>query len=111
MWARYLFIWGGIFASWYLQLQFGATHLIPSIACALFLGWCCALLGLMPLHDGSHFANTHQPWVWRAIGATHDFLNGSSYLVWLYQHMLGHHPYTNIEGVDPDIETGTIVEC
>lgn len=60
----------------------------------------------MPLHDGSHFAITRKPWVWRALGATHDFLNGSSYLVWLYQHMLGHHAYTNIDGADPDIETG-----
>lgn len=62
-------------------------------------------LGLLPLHDGSHFANTHSPLVWRLLGATHDFLNGSSYLIWLYQHMLGHHPYTNIDGADPDIET------
>ena len=30
----------------------------------------------------------------------------SRYLVWLYQHMLGHHPYTNIDGADPDIDTG-----
>ena len=31
------------------------------------------------------------------------------YLVWLYQHMLGHHPYTNIDGADPDIDTSTLL--
>ncbi len=35
----------------------------------------------------------------------HDLFNGASYVVWLYQHMLGHHPYTNIDEMDPDIMT------
>ena len=26
-------------------------------------------------------------------------------LAWIYQHTFGHHPYTNIDGADPDIET------
>ena len=64
-------------------------------------------IGLMPMHDSSHFSITHSPTVWRVLGMTHDFFNGSSYLVWLYQHMVGHHPYTNIDGADPDIETST----
>lgn len=64
-------------------------------------------IGLMPMHDSSHFSITHNPTVWRLLGMTHDFFNGSSYLVWLYQHMVGHHPYTNIDGADPDIETST----
>lgn len=59
----------------------------------------------MPMHDSSHFSVTHNPKVWKYLGATHDFFNGASYLVWLYQHMLGHHPYTNIDGADPDIVT------
>ena len=59
----------------------------------------------MPLHDASHCAVTSNPWVWRILGATHDFINGASYLNWCYQHMLGHHPYTNIAGADPDITT------
>jgi len=72
---------------------------------ALILGFGCAQVGLHPLHDASHFAITHNPNVWLWLGASHDFLNGSSYLIWVYQHMLGHHPYTNIPGADPDIAT------
>ena len=30
-------------------------------------------------------------------------------LAWMYQHTLGHHPYTNIDGADPDIETASEV--
>lgn len=62
-------------------------------------------IGLKPMHDASHFSVTHNATVWKYLGASHDFMNGASYLVWLYQHMLGHHPYTNIDGADPDIVT------
>jgi len=53
----------------------------------------------------SHFSISHNPTVWRALGALHDFLNGASAFVWAYQHTLGHHPYTNVDEVDPDIIT------
>ena len=62
-------------------------------------------VGLMPMHDASHCAFTNNPWVWRVMGSLHDYLNGASYLNWIYQHMLGHHPYTNVADADPDITT------
>ena len=54
----------------------------------------------------SHFAITHKPWVWKLVGSIHDFFNGASMYAWMHQHTLGHHPYTNIDGADPDIRTG-----
>lgn len=57
----------------------------------------------------SHFAITHKPWVWKMVGCIHDFFQGASMLAWMYQHTLGHHPYTNIDGADPDIETAAEV--
>ncbi len=29
--------------------------------------------------------------------------------VWIHQHTMGHHPYTNIDGADPDIVTAAQV--
>ncbi|KAI9144962.1 delta5 fatty acid desaturase [Paraphysoderma sedebokerense] len=108
MYLRYLVIYAAVFTSWY------ATFFVPVIAkniwlqffTSIVLGFFCAQIGLNPLHDASHFTITHRPWLWKIVGATHDFLNGASYVVWVYQHMLGHHPYTNIAGADPDITTG-----
>ncbi|CAG8489278.1 9106_t:CDS:2 [Funneliformis mosseae] len=73
---------------------------------AILMGFACAQVGLNPLHDASHFSVTNDPFVWKILGATHDFLNGSSHLVWTYQHIFGHHIYTNIANADPDIVTG-----
>lgn len=33
----------------------------------------------------SHFAVTSNPTMWRVVGHIHDFLNGGSYYVWVYQ--------------------------
>lgn len=75
-----------------LQLIFASLH-----------GFACAQLCLHTIHDASHFSITHNPLVWKILGAGHDFINGASFLVWNYQHVLGHHPYTNIHKADPDI--------
>lgn len=105
--ARYLGIYLSVFLSWGLILfnSWVRQSLVLQSVLSLILGFACAQIGLHPLHDASHFAITHNPSVWKWIGASHDFLNGSSYLIWVYQHMLGHHPYTNIPGADPDIAT------
>jgi acyl-lipid (8-3)-desaturase len=99
-----LLLVGAHFASLYVYAQSGSY----AVACALqvVVGVCGALLSLMPVHEGSHFALTHRPWVWRLLGATHDFVNGASFYNWLHQHFLGHHPYTSLEDTDPDIYTG-----
>ena len=33
----------------------------------------------------SHCAVTHNPILWRVVGHVHDFLNGASFQVWIYQ--------------------------
>jgi len=52
-------------------------------------------------HDGSHFAvsrnwriNLGMQYVYRVMASPYD---------WLHQHIIGHHPYTNIHDKDPDL--------
>jgi delta11-fatty-acid desaturase len=52
-------------------------------------------------HDGSHFAvsrDWHINWgiqyLYRVLASPYD---------WLHQHIIGHHPYTNIHNKDPDL--------
>ncbi|KAG0206300.1 sphingolipid delta-4 desaturase [Mortierella sp. GBA30] len=107
IWGRYALIFGSLIASYYAQffVPFVVSRTWLQIVFAVIMGFACAQVGLNPLHDASHFSVTHNPMVWKILGATHDFFNGASYLVWMYQHMLGHHPYTNIAGADPDVST------
>jgi len=52
-------------------------------------------------HDGGHFAisqdwriNLGMQYIYRVISSPYD---------WLHQHIIGHHPYTNIHNKDPDL--------
>lgn len=95
----YFFIYSLVLCSYFL-LFFGFwLGLLASIV----LGFGCALVGLHPMHDNSHFSFTSSPTIWCILASTHDFINGASHLVWRYQHIVGHHPYTNIKDADPDI--------
>jgi delta11-fatty-acid desaturase len=86
MWSFYTMLYSqSIFWSWL------NVFLFPS------LYW---MSGAM-FHDGSHFAisrdwriNWWMQYVYRVI---------SSPYVWLHQHIIGHHPYTNIHNKDPDL--------
>ena len=52
-------------------------------------------------HDGSHFAISSD---WRInLGMQYVYRVISSPYYWLNQHIVGHHPYTNIYNKDPDL--------
>eukprot|EP00731_Ephydatia_muelleri_P000259 Em0001g259a len=78
------------------------------VAFGLVGGFFNALIIMTCVHDSSHFAVTHKPWVWKLVGGIHDFYVGASMYIWTYQHIVGHHLYTNIDGADPDIITSSL---
>ncbi|KAJ3012787.1 hypothetical protein HKX48_006092 [Thoreauomyces humboldtii] len=78
----------------------GAT-IAASYAAQLWVPTSCFTI----VHDASHASFSHKPWVWTVFGAWHDFMNGASHVAWFYQHVLGHHPYTNLPDADPDVGT------
>lgn len=107
MFIRYFAILATLLSTYYLQFFYAPVRDVTWLAsaAAVVFGFACAQVGLLPLHDASHCALTKNQWVWRILGASHDFVNGASYLNWCYQHMLGHHPYTNVRDADPDLTT------
>ena len=68
-------------------------------------GFDVALVAMTFTHDSSHFSITQKPWMWRIFGAVHDLFHGCSIFMWIHQHTMGHHPFTNVDGKDPDIQT------
>jgi len=98
------------FGSHYFSIV--TSSLLVSMLSAIFLGFICAQISFMPVHEGSHASTTESPFVWRLLGAIHDFVNGASFYTWLHQHFLGHHPFTNVtnssdvmDSLDPDVCT------
>lgn len=69
---------------------------------AACLGFFSAGVGVCIQHDANHGAFSNNPTVNKCFGWLLDVVGASSYM-WKQQHVTGHHVYTNIDGLDPDI--------
>lgn len=78
--------------------------LLQMILGGIIFGVCQALPLLHVMHDSSHAAYTKDHRMWGIVGRfTLDWFAGASLSSWLNQHVVGHHIYTNVAGVDPDL--------
>ncbi len=59
-------------------------------------------VGVSIMHDANHGAYSTNPWVTWLMSTTLDIVGASSFM-WRQQHVVGHHAFTNVEDVDPDI--------
>lgn len=87
------------FGPWGASLSFGGR----AVAAAIF-GVLQALPLLHTMHDCSHLAFGHGDVWWRTAGRLlMDFYAGANMTSWHNQHTIGHHIYTNVFMVDPDL--------
>lgn len=91
----------------YWLLVFVAGTWWQAIPLAALVGLAVAGIGLNVQHDGSHGAYSEYNWINKAMSMCMDLIGASSYL-WRYKHVLYHHTYTNVTGVDTDIELGAL---
>ena len=99
-----LFLW---LAASYLLLVFAAQTFWQALPLAVSLGLAIAGIGFNVQHDGSHGSYSTRPGVNRLMARTLDLLGGSSF-VWQRKHNVLHHTWPNVEGVDDDIDTGSL---
>jgi len=81
--------WGSLY-------QMYVTKSFP-VAClwSLFMGCVASFVGTCIQHDGNHGAFSTNSVLNKMAGWTLDMI-GASAFTWEFQHMLGHHPYTNL---------------
>lgn len=71
------------------------------------MGLAYAGLGMAVMHDANHGAYSKSRRVNDALGYVINFIGGNKY-GWKIQHNVLHHTYTNIYGLDEDIENGNL---
>jgi len=76
--------------------------LLAVLECAL-LGGIGAAIGFNVMHDGAHGSFSKSKWVNQFAAFTLNVLGGNSFM-WNMKHNLIHHMYTNVEGVDDDLD-------
>ena len=103
MWAKSFAILSGIVLFHYLSF-FSANVTFFPLACmfAVLHGVCKAEVGVSIQHDANHGAYSKNRKVLHAMQLTLDIVGASSFM-WKQQHVVGHHAFTNVESIDPDI--------
>lgn len=71
-------------------------------------GFGMAGIGLSIMHDANHSAYSKRSWVNKTMGYLMNAVGGSD-VNWRIQHNILHHTYTNVSGMDEDIDAGIIL--
>jgi linoleoyl-CoA desaturase len=87
----------------YVHVVFFTPHYAVAILECLAMGGLTAAIGFNVMHDGGHGSFSGSKF-WNKIAAFSVNALGASGIMWNNKHNIIHHTYTNIDGVDDDIE-------
>jgi linoleoyl-CoA desaturase len=91
------------FALVYTHLVFFTpANWIALLEC-IVLGGLTAAIGFNVMHDGAHGSFSRKKWLNELAGLSLNFL-GANLFMWKTKHNVVHHTFTNIDGVDDDID-------
>ncbi len=106
-----MYLKGVVMLAWFVGswtlLVFGARNGVEATVCALSLGLSVAGIGMSVQHDGNHSAASKHAWVNRLFGCGLDFMGVCSF-IWRQKHNICHHTFTNVQGVDHDLDFGIL---
>ena len=74
----------------------------------LVMGLGLAGIGLNVMHDANHDAYSDKKWVNLWVGRVLDLVGGNA-MMWKIQHNVLHHTFTNVDGLDEDIDMHPIM--
>jgi linoleoyl-CoA desaturase len=92
----------------YLHLLFFTPVWYLAIFECIVMGGLVAGIGFNVMHDGSHGSFSTKKLV-NKIAATSINMLGADHFMWNMKHNMIHHSFTNIAGVDDDIEIGVFM--
>lgn len=87
----------------YVHLVFFTPVWWLGVAESIVLGGLIAAIGFNVMHDGAHGSFSNNKIVNTMAAFSLNMLGGSSFM-WNFKHNIIHHAYTNIDGVDDDID-------
>jgi linoleoyl-CoA desaturase len=98
----------GMYFGPYLLFLFADLTPVQFFLCWLIMGVGVAGIGLGIMHEANHGSLTGQPWLNKLFGYSLNLIGGNS-LSWRIQHNVLHHSFTNVHGIDEDLEGGHIM--
>ncbi|MBL7740276.1 MAG: acyl-CoA desaturase [Chitinophagaceae bacterium] len=87
----------------YIHLVFFTPGPVWAIIECVILGGLTAAIGFNVMHDGAHGSFSRYKWVNDLAALSVNFLGANNFM-WKTKHNVIHHAYTNIDGIDDDID-------
>jgi linoleoyl-CoA desaturase len=87
----------------YTILIFFTPHYSIALLLCCILGLNLAIIGFNIMHEGGHSSFSKYKWLNTTSAYFLNVLGGNTYF-WKIKHNINHHTYTNIEGLDSDID-------
>lgn len=87
----------------YTVLVFFTPPTVVSILLCFLLGLNLGVIGFNVMHEGGHQSFSRYQWINKASAYSLNMLGGISYF-WKIKHNVNHHTFTNIDGMDSDID-------
>ena len=90
-------------AALYIVLVFYTPSAVIAIPLCALLGLNLAVIGFNVMHEGGHQCFSRYTWLNNISAYFLNILGGNAYY-WKIKHNINHHTYTNVEGMDSDID-------
>lgn len=90
-------------AAIYFVFLFVSLPVWLSIPMCILLGVIMASIGFNIMHDGAHGSYSSKAWVNKLMAHALNIMGGNAFL-WNQKHNINHHSFTNVEGMDDDID-------
>ena len=87
----------------YGVLVFFTPPTIIAVVLCMLLGINLAVIGFNVMHEGGHQTFSRHTWINQVSAYSLNVLGGITYY-WKIKHNVNHHTYTNVEGIDSDID-------
>jgi len=95
----------------YAALIFLPLNIFSGVVLSGLFGFTLASIGFNVMHDACHGSYSSRQWVNDIMGLSMNALGGNAFF-WKLKHNIVHHTYTNIDGIDDDINNKPFMrEC
>ncbi len=107
LWAKTVLLLSGAVTTWFLLVLLPLPGL-AALALSALLGVFLAAVGMAVGHDALHGSFSTRRWVNHLIGLSFDLVGANSY-IWRHTHNRTHHLFTNLNGVDLDLDLAPLL--
>jgi linoleoyl-CoA desaturase len=92
----------------YITILTAAMSLWLFLLCWFFMGVFILFTAMSVVHDAAHNTFSPKKWINLLLLRFANLVGGDGYM-YKYKHTVSHHPYTNIHGIDIDLEQSGVV--